>query len=141
MTKIIINKNKEINFNYKIRKKYIAGIILKSWEIKGIRKNGFNITNSYIKIKNKNCILFNSIIKPIRKEIKMNEFEERRKRNLLLKKNEIIQIKTFIEKKNITIIPLTIFWKNNFIKTEIAICVGKKLYEKKKKEKYEIIEK
>lgn len=128
--KIITDITKKKKYDYFFHKFYEAGIILEKWEIKSIKKNGFNITGSYVNINN-TCNLINSYIKPIRKKIKNDEFQEKRKRTLLLKKKEIISLKTKINEKKITLIPIKIYWKNKFIKIELALSSGKKNYDKR----------
>ncbi|HFL8819471.1 MAG TPA: SsrA-binding protein SmpB [Candidatus Azoamicus sp. OHIO2] len=131
MTNIITDIKKKILFNYTIDETYESGIILKTWEIKSIKKNGFNITCSYINISNNACFLINSHIKPIRYEFKIHEFDEKRTRELLLKKKEINYLYGRSKIKNLTIIPSKIYWKHNFIKLEIHLCSGKRKYDKR----------
>ena len=131
----ITNIKKKILYNYLIHSTYEAGIILEAWEIKSIKKNGFNITGSYVIINERNIVLINSHIKAMRVNKYKEEFNERRKRKLLLSKKEINQLKDNTEKKNMTLMPSIIYWKNNYIKIEINICAGKKKYDKRENKK------
>lgn len=130
---IITDIKKKISFNFNINKKYEAGIILQKWEIKSIKKNGFNINGSYAKIYNAKCIIINSHITGIRNKFNICEFEEKRSRELLLTKKELIHLNTILNKKDATLVPSKIYWKNNKIKIELLLCYGKKQYDKRQK--------
>ncbi len=112
--------NKVIKNQYYITDKYLAGIVLKGWEVKDLKiYNSINIKNSYIiNIKNeiflKNSLIYGS--RKINKEIKRN-------RKLLLKKKEIKIILNKI--KNFKIIPFNIFLKKNIFKITIVIVIKK----------------
>lgn len=127
----IITKNKKANFNYYLEKKYEAGIILEGWEVKGLREKKTQITESYIKIKNNKIYITELIISPTITNCTHKTINTKRDRELLLKKKEIIYINSYIKKKGYSIIPTKLYWKKNLIKIEIAIAVGKKLYNKK----------
>lgn len=126
--KIITNITKKILFNYKILETYQAGIILNSCDIKQIKKDGFNITGNYIGYKNNELFL-------------INENKNNIKLKILLKKKEINNLISLIKSKNYTIIPSKVYWKSKFIKIEINLCIGKKKYDKRVKEKIKDIEK
>lgn len=116
----IIN-NKIINNRYHIIDKYLAGIVLKGWEVKNLKiHNSIDIRNSYITSIKNEIFLKNSIIN---KNKKNNKQDIKRDRKLLLKKNEIKIILNKI--KNFKIIPLNIFLKKNIIKINIIIVIKK----------------
>ncbi|WGH24931.1 MAG: SsrA-binding protein [Candidatus Shikimatogenerans bostrichidophilus] len=128
------NKNKIINkkafYYYNLIKKKNAGLVLKGKEIKLIRQNKCNISNSYCKIYKNNIYLLNF-------KIHNNKI---RKIKLLLSKKEILKIYNKIINSNYTIIPTKIFYSDSgFAKLEIYLSKKKKKYEvnkiSKKKEK------
>ena len=128
--KKIIILNKKAKYNYEIIKIFEAGILLKGWEVKNIRLGKINFINNYIKIINDEAWIININISPINENI-LDKKNDNKKIKLLLKKSEIIQLKK--NKKNTnTIIATSIYWKRNFIKAEIAIAKGKKLFDKRK---------
>ncbi len=131
----IIIINKKINFNYYIEKKYEAGIILKGWEVKSLREKKVQIIESYIKIKKNKFYITESIINPLIFNCAFTNINPKRERELLLHKKEMIYINSYIKKKGYNIIPTKIYFKNHLIKVEIAIVIGKKLYDKKKNKK------
>lgn len=116
--KIIVNIEKKIKKTHVIKKKLICGIVLLPWEVKSIKKNGFQINSSYAQIKNNEIYLINSYIN----NNNYNKELEKRKRKLLLKKKEINEINKEIKNKFI-VIPTKIFWKKIFLKLEISLCL------------------
>ncbi len=121
--------NKKIYLNYNIKKKITAGIILKGWQVKLIKKKEIDIKNSYIKIKKKNIYLTNYNIN----NYKINNLKEKKKDiKILLKKKEIQYLSNKLNNKGYTIIPISIKLNKIWIKIVIGLCKGKKKYNKKK---------
>ena len=131
MNKKIFFKNRKATFNYEVFDKYTAGIILKGTEIKSIRSSLITMNSSY-------CIVDNNSIYV--KDLNISEYEfgninnhePKRKRKLLLNKREINQIIKKVSEKKLSIIPLNLFVSDRgFAKIQIALCKGKKIYDKR----------
>jgi SsrA-binding protein len=56
-----------------------------------------------------------------------------RARKLLLHKKQIIHLRNEIERKKLTLIPLTVYFKKHWVKLEIGLCRGKKKFDKRQK--------
>ena len=56
---------------------------------------------------------------------------ERRERKLLLKRNEIVKLKSEVMKDGYSLIPLKLYFKGNYAKILLGLCKGKKLYDKR----------
>lgn len=123
-------KNKKAYFDYSIEKEIEAGIELKGTEIKSIRKNSCDLKDSFVVIKNNEAYVLNMYIARYEQANQFNH-DERRTRKLLLHKNEIKKLKEAREQEGITIIPLKMYLKNNYVKVLIGIGKGKKLYDKR----------
>ncbi len=121
--------NKKIHLNYNIKKKFIAGIILKGWQVKLIKKKEIDIKNSYIKIKKNNIYLTKYNINNYKKNILKKKKKDIK---ILLKKKEIQYLNNKIKNKGYTIIPISIKLNKIWIKIIIGLCKGKKKYNKKK---------
>ena len=123
-------KNKKAYFNYFIEKEIEAGIVLVGTEIKSVRANKVNLTDSYVRIKNNEAYIINMFIE---KYDKCNIFnhDETRERKLLLHKREIKKIYEQIKKEGYTLVPLKVYMKNNKAKVLIGLAKGKKVYDKR----------
>lgn len=131
-TSSLITKNKKAFFEYNIEKHFEAGISLLGTEVKSIRlhKGSLSINEAYIKILKSEAILINSYISPYEKG-NINNHKDRRDRKLLLHKKEIDRLRSAHSTKKLAIIPISAYWKNGFIKVEIALAKGKDKASKK----------
>ena len=126
----VISSNKKAYFDYSIFEKYTAGIVLTGTEIKSVRSGAINLKDSFIKIENFEAWLYNCHISPYDMGNRYNH-EPLRVRKLLLNKKEILKILNKQKQENYTIIPLNAFLSKGYLKLEIALCKGKKLYDKR----------
>jgi len=125
-----IARNKKLRHNYEIIKRFEAGVVLKGTEIKSIRSNGATITEAYIDEKRGELYLKNSYIAPY-KHGNIHNHDERRDRKLLLHGKEMKEIRKSIDEKGLTCVPLLLYFKNDYVKLEIAVAKGKKLHDKR----------
>ena len=123
-------KNKKAYFDYEILESFEAGIVLKGTEIKSIRAGKVNLKDSYAIIKNNEVFLLNMHISKY-EEGNIFNHEETRTRKLLLHKKEILKIKDSLEIKGLTLIPLRLYFKDNYVKILLGVARGKKLYDKR----------
>ena len=127
----LICKNKKAYFNYEFIKTYTAGIILTGTEIKSIRLGKCSLVDTYCYIINNEIWMKNSYVAEYQNKGYVNH-EERRDRKLLLNKSEIIKLRKEVETPGLTIIPIKMFInENSLCKVEIALCKGKKEYDKR----------
>ncbi len=123
-------RNKKAYFNYFIDKELEAGIVLVGTEIKSVRNNKVNLTDSFIRIKNNEAYIINMYIEKYDKGNIFNH-EETRERKLLLHKREINKLSDLVKKDGYTLIPLKIYIKHNKAKVLVGVARGKKLYDKR----------
>ena len=123
----LVTVNKKAQFDYFIEKTFEAGICLIGDEVKSIRQKHISLLDSFVQVRNGEVFLKNSYIKSYEKAFL--PVEERRTRKLLLNKREIEKLSKLDDGR--TIVPLKVYFKGAFVKVEIAICKGKKLYDKR----------
>jgi SsrA-binding protein len=122
----IIAKNKTAPRDYEILEKYEAGIVLLGPEVKSLREHpNVSFKDSFVKIKDGEAWLLNLYIPPYRHNTLM-KIDPLRTRKLLLHKREIKRLAGKVEQKGLTIIPLSLYFKNGKVKVEIAVAKGKK---------------
>lgn len=124
----VITKNRRAFFDYEIINNYEAGIVLEGWEIKSIRNSNVSLKGAFCSFKGDELFVNNMNISQY-----MNvEGDCLRARKLLLNKRELKKIKTSIEEKGLTIIPLTLkLSSKGLAKIDIAVSKGKKLHDKR----------
>jgi len=104
--------------------------VLTGTEIKSIRKNKISIQDAYCNIKDGQLRVINMHIAKYEQGNIFNH-KETRNRILLAHKSEIKKIDGKVSQGGLTIIPLTVFFERGFVKVEIALCKGKKNYDKR----------
>ena len=132
MQKNINIRNKKARFEYEILDTYIAGIQLTGTEIKSIRDSKARITESFCEF-NESGELF--VINMFVEEYSFGSFYNHRaksERKLLLTKQELKKLSKQVQNVGLTIIPLKLFITDKgWAKLQIALCKGKKLYDKR----------
>ena len=127
----LISSNKKASFDFLLFDKFEAGLSLVGTEIKAIRKSGANLKDSYIKITdNLEAYLINCHIAPYEYGNIFNH-DPKRERKLLLNKKEILKILNKVKQEKYTIVPTKMYFSNRWVKLEIALAKGKKLYDKR----------
>ncbi|MBE5820819.1 MAG: SsrA-binding protein SmpB [Clostridiales bacterium] len=127
----LISKNPTARHNYEIIDTIETGIVLTGTEIKSIRAGKVNLKDSYANIKNGELYIYNMHISPYEFGNIYNK-DPLRDRKLLVNKSEINKLIGQIKQKGYSLIPMSIYFKGNFIKVELGIGRGKKLYDKRR---------
>ena len=128
----IISVNKSASFEYFIEDRYEAGVVLEGSEVKSLRKNNCNLSDSFCFIRNGDVLLKNMHIAVYDKSGAFNTRESRRDRKLLLHKEEIAKISGKVNEKGYTLVPLKIYFSQALVKVEVGLCRGKHTFDKKK---------
>ena len=129
----IIARNKRANFDYDIKKKFVAGIVLKGFEVKAAKTKGMDLNASYISFRRNEAYLINAKISPYQSLNTPKDYLLDRERKILLRKKEISQLLGRKKTEKLTVIPLKAFIKDNLIKIEIALAKSRKKYDKREK--------
>lgn len=127
----VIARNKKAKHDYNIEETYEAGIILKGTEIKSIRARNVHLKDSFALVEKGEVFLYNMHISPYKEGNRYNHDPER-KRKLLLHKNEIRKLIGYTKQKGYTLVPLSIYLKNNLAKVELALAKGKNVRDKRR---------
>ena len=125
-----IAKNPVARHNYIITDTLEAGIVLTGTEIKSIRNGKVNLKDSYAGIKNGEAYIYSMHISPYEQGNIFNK-DHLRDKKLLLNKREIFRLSGLINQKGYTLVPISLYLKNNIVKLELGIGKGKKLYDKR----------
>ena len=126
----LIAKNPTAYHNYSIEDKIETGIVLFGTEIKSIRAGKVNLKDSYANIKNGEVYISGMHISPYEHGNIFNK-NPLRDRKLLLNKRETNRLIGLTKQKGYALIPISIYFKGNFVKVELGIGKGKKLYDKR----------
>ena len=118
-------------FNFFIEQKFEAGIVLLGTEVKSIREGKLSFNDAFC-ILDENEIWLRGLYIAEYKLGTTNNHIAVHDRKLLLKRREISKLQAATKEKGLTIIPLKVFInEKNFVKVEIGVAKGKKLYDKR----------
>lgn len=123
--------NRSAGFEYFIEEKYEAGIVLEGAEVKSLRAGNCNLKDSFCFIRNGEVTLKNMHIAVYDKSGSFNSKDSKRDRKLLLHRREIDKIVGKINAKGMTLVPISIYFKDSLVKVEVALCRGKQSFDKK----------
>ena len=126
----IIAKNSKAYHDYFIEEKFEAGIALAGTEVKSIRMGNVNLKDSFCIIKDGQLTVHGMHISPYEKGSYFNTDPLRPKR-LLMHKAEIRKAHQSVMQQGLALIPLSVYLKDGRMKLELALCKGKKLYDKR----------
>jgi len=131
MDKIIVT-NRKAHRDYNILKTWEAGIELRGSEVKSIRDVRANLNDSFARVENGQILLYNMHISSYSQASIFN-VEPLRIRRLLLHKTQIKKIAGEVFQRGLTLIPLRLYFnERGFVKIELALCRGKKLYDRRR---------
>ena len=125
-----IVQNRKARHDYFIEETYEAGIALTGTEVKSLRLGKANLQDSYAVIKNGEVFVHGLHISPYDMGNRFNH-DPLRVKKLLLHKYEINKLIGHTQKKGLTLIPLSLYFKKGKVKVELAVAKGKKLYDKR----------
>ena len=126
----VVAQNRKARHDYFVEETYEAGLELRGTEVKSIRLGQVNLKDSYAQVRGGELFVEGMHISPYEKGNIYNVNPLRPKR-LLMHKAEIRKLDQAVMQKGLALIPLSIYLKDGRMKLEIAICRGKKLYDKR----------
>jgi SsrA-binding protein len=130
MNKKIIAANPKARHDYIIEEKYEAGIVLNGSEVKSLRSKGASIKESFARVDKGEIFLYNMNITPFGPGVAPG-YDPKRTRKLLLNKREINKLIGKTQEKGLALVPLNIHFSRGFVKVELGLGRGKKLYDKR----------
>jgi len=125
-----IADNRRARHDYHIIEVHEAGIELCGTEVKAARQGKANLKDSYARIEAGQLWLYNCHISPYEHGNRFNH-DPLRKRKLLMHRKEILRLKGKMQEKGLTLIPLKLYLKRNWVKLDLALARGKRLYDKR----------
>lgn len=126
----VIAQNRSARHDYFILETWEAGLELKGTEVKSIRLGKCNLKDSYGMVRNGEMFVEGMHISPYEKGSYFNADPMRPKR-LLMHKQEIHKAHQQVMQQGLALVPLSVYLKDGRMKLELALCKGKKLYDKR----------
>jgi SsrA-binding protein len=125
-----IVSNRKARHDYSILDTYEAGISLVGTEVKSLRLGRASLTDAFATVDNGEVWLRNLHI-PEYTEGTWTNHTPRRTRKLLLHKGEILRLIGKTKEGGLSLVPLSMYFKDGKVKVELALAKGKKSYDKR----------
>ncbi|MBQ7958913.1 MAG: SsrA-binding protein SmpB [Oscillospiraceae bacterium] len=125
-----ISENRQARHEYFVLDSFEAGIELVGTEVKSIRNGGVNLKDSWCYIDNGELFVKGMHISPYEKGNIFNK-DPFRVRRLLMHRKEINSLFGKVKQEGLTLLPLSLYFKDSRVKIQIGLCKGKKLHDKR----------
>ncbi|MEI2728892.1 MAG: SsrA-binding protein [Alphaproteobacteria bacterium ADurb.BinA280] len=126
----LVAQNRKARHDYHIEDVFEAGLVLQGTEVKSLRAGHATLVDGYADVKDGEVWLHGVHI-PEYTEGTWTNHEPRRKRKLLLHRNEISKLIGKTKEGGFTLVPLSLYFKDGYAKVEIALARGRKAYDKR----------
>ncbi|AGI88238.1 SsrA-binding protein SmpB [Streptomyces albidoflavus] len=126
----LIAQNKKARHDYLIIDTYEAGLVLTGTEVKSLRQGRASLVDGFVQLDGHEAWLHNVHV-PEYSQGTWTNHSARRKRKLLLHREEIDKLESKSQETGHTIVPLALYFKDGRAKIEIALAKGKKEYDKR----------
>jgi SsrA-binding protein len=129
----VVASNRRAFHDYHVLEKYEAGMKLTGGEVKSLRAGHCIISDAHATVDKKKTLawLHNLQIPEWTRGNQIAAHEPKRKRALLMHKNEIDRLRQSLVEQGLTLVPLSVYFKKGYAKVELGLCKGKKLYDKR----------
>lgn len=126
----LVAQNKKARHDYEILDTYEAGLVLTGTEVKSLRQGRCSLVDAYAVVEDGEAWLLNAHI-PEYTEGTWNNHTPRRRRKLLLHKEEILRLIGKTKESGLALVPLQLYFKDGHAKVEIALAKGRKAHDKR----------
>ncbi|MFF4420152.1 SsrA-binding protein SmpB [Streptomyces sp. NPDC001549] len=126
----LIAQNKKARHDYAILDTYECGLVLTGTEVKSMRQGRASLVDGFVSVEGGEAWLYNVHV-PEYSQGTWTNHSARRKRKLLMHREEIDKLERKADESGHTIVPLSLYFKDGRAKVEIALAKGKKEYDKR----------
>ena len=130
--------NKKLHLTQTVTATKEAGIELFGYEVKSLRAKQGSLEGAKVIIRGGEAFMVGSYIPPYQVKNAPKDYDAYRTRRLLFSKKELMELYSLEQTKSLTLIPHSLYGKNNLIKCEVAICKKKESRDKREDIKKDI---
>jgi SsrA-binding protein len=127
----LVAQNRKARHDYTILETYECGIALKGSEVKSLRLGQVQLRDSYARVDDGELWLFGVHIAPYTYSSGFGAVDPDRRRKLLLHRREIDELTGRTQQESLTLVPLSMYFKDGRAKLELALARGRKTYDKR----------
>ncbi len=127
----LIAQNRRARHDYDILDTYEAGIVLQGSEVKALREGHLQLRDAYARVRDGDLYLLQAVIGPYRHAAGFGAHAPDRPRKLLMHRDEIARLQGRLEQERLTLVPLSLYFRDGLVKVELALARGRTLYDKR----------
>jgi SsrA-binding protein len=123
--------NRKARFKYEILETFEGGLVLAGHEAKAAKAGRAQLDGSWVKVAGGEAFLVGAQIGPYQAGNAPEGFDPRQTRKILLSRRELAALERHLEKKGLTLVPLSLYNKGRLVKLSFGLARGKKSYDKR----------
>jgi len=127
----VVASNRRARHDYDLLETYEAGIVLQGSEVKSLRDGKAQLSDSYARVTDGELWLFGMHIPPWQFATGFGAHDPDRRRKLLLHRKEIDELMGKTQQQALTLVPLSLYFKDGKAKLSLALARGRKLHDKR----------
>jgi SsrA-binding protein len=127
----LIASNRRARRNYEVLETIEAGLVLRGSEVKSLRAGHVQMGDAYGRFDGGEVWLQSLHIAPYEQSQAHSGHEPERPRKLLLHRGEIARLRSKVDEQSLSLVPLSIYFKDGRAKVDLALARGRKTYDKR----------
>jgi SsrA-binding protein len=127
----IVAQNRKARHDYTVLETFECGIALKGSEVKSLREGKVQLRDSYARVDQGEVWLHGVHVAPYTHATGFGAVDPDRARKLLLHRKEIDELAGRTQQESLTLVPLSVYFKDGRAKVEIALARGRRTYDKR----------
>jgi SsrA-binding protein len=127
----LIAANRKARRNYEVLETVEAGLVLRGSEVKSLREAHVQIGDAFARIEGGEAWLVSMHIGVYEHAQQHSGHEPERRRKLLLHRSELDRLRQIVDEQHLSLIPLSLYFKDGRAKVELALARGRKTYDKR----------
>jgi SsrA-binding protein len=126
-----VASNRRARHDYDILDTFECGIVLQGSEVKSLRDGKAQLSDSYARVSDGELWLFGVHIPPWQFATGFGAHDPDRRRKLLLHRREIDELMGLTQQQALTLVPLSLYFRDGKAKVQLALAKGRKLHDKR----------
>lgn len=127
----VVAKNRRARHDYEVLEVREAGIALVGTEVKSLREGHIQLKDSYARVDGGELWLVGVHVSPYAQADGFGGHDPERRRKLLLHRKEIVELANRVALESLTLVPLSVYFKEGRAKVELGLARGRKSYDKR----------
>jgi SsrA-binding protein len=128
----VVAQNRRARHDYDILDTFEAGLVLAGSEVKSLREGKTQLRDTYARVQDGEVWLYGMHVPPYAFASGFGAVDPDRRRKLLLHRRQIEELGQRTSQQSLTLVPLSLYFKDGRAKVSIALARGRKLYDKRR---------